>query len=116
MADKDVKRHPIRGALWGILMGIGVYLLLGGMKVIAFGESGMFAIILAISVVANVLWGLFGPAKAAKPPKGWTPAEPAPAVAFADTWTPPEPPTVPDVPAFEASAPPEPPAEGGSPA
>jgi hypothetical protein len=113
MADSDVKRHPIRGFFWGLLMGVGVYLLLGGMKVIAFGELNMLLIILGAAVVLNVLWAMFGPAKQAKPPKGYTgPAEPQAGTAFADTWTPPPAPEVPVVPTMESTlgdpGPPEP--------
>ena len=45
-----VKRHPIRGALWGLTMGVGLAAALIGFAVIA------------------VLWGMLAPAKSPKGP------------------------------------------------
>ena len=64
-----VKRHPIRGALWGLMMGIGVALILINFAVIAFGTIVPW-IVIGVFVVLGVLWGLFAPAKK---PKGEPP-------------------------------------------
>lgn len=58
----EVKRRPIRGALWGLLLGIGVTALLIMYSVIAVGTLTPWVVLLAF-IVLGVLWGLFGPAK-----------------------------------------------------
>ena len=73
MPESTVKRHPIRGVLWGVLMGIGLAVTAIGMKRAAVGTNAPF-VFFAIGLVISVAWSLFGPAKA---PKGPAPAEPA---------------------------------------
>lgn len=75
-SDTTVARHPIRGAVWGILFGIGLALLLAGRKVIAFGETSSFLIVIAIGIVLGALWGQFGPARAPKGPQPVAVVEP----------------------------------------
>lgn len=58
----ELKRHPIRGALWGLLLGIGATGLLIMFSVIAVGTLTPWVVLLAF-IVLGVLWGLFGPAK-----------------------------------------------------
>jgi len=65
-----VKRHPIRGALWGLLGGIGVALILINFAVIALGTM-MPWIVIGVFIVLGILWGMFAPAKK---PKGDPPA------------------------------------------
>ena len=69
MATTSVKKHPIRGAIYGLLMGLGASLILAGQGIIAFGETGPFVIVIVIGLVVGVVWGLFGPAKDAKGPE-----------------------------------------------
>lgn len=69
--EPKLKRHPIRGALWGLMMGLGVALILINFAVIALG-TWMPWIVVGVFIVLGVLWGLFAPAKKPK-------AEPAPA-------------------------------------
>ncbi len=85
MADTVVKKHPLRGALWGSLMGIGVALfLIIGYPVIGIGDPVSLAIqvglVIAAGVLVGVLWAMFGPAKKLKgdPPRHVTMDEPAP--------------------------------------
>jgi len=98
--DRDVKRHPIRGILWGLLFGVGLYFLLIGRKVFSIGEWTPFIISIVIGIVVNVLWSMFAPAKKAKAPKGYSglPIEPAPAAAAAASYTAAPPPPVPSAP------------------
>jgi hypothetical protein len=58
----EVKRRPIRGALWGLLLGVGVTALLIMYSVIAVGTLTPWVVLL-VFIVLGVLWGLFGPAK-----------------------------------------------------
>ena len=77
MATATVKKHPIRGAIWGLFMGIGLSLILAGRKVIAFGETSSFVIVIVIGVVVGIVWGMFGPAKGPKGPEPVDVVEPA---------------------------------------
>ena len=62
MTSGTLKRRPIRGALWGLLLGIGATALLMMYSVIALGTLTPW-LVLAGFVVLGILWGLFGPAK-----------------------------------------------------
>lgn len=80
MSDTDRRRHPVRGALWGAVAGIGAALFLIGRAVIAFGTLAPIVVIVVFAVL-GVLWGSFGPARS---PKGEPPyAAPAPVEASA---------------------------------
>lgn len=74
------KRHPIRGFLYGILLGLGLMLLVVGQGIAALGTYPPF-IVLIVGIVLGTLWGMFGPAKAPKgpPPAGATVVDDAPA-------------------------------------
>ena len=65
-----VRKHPIRGLLWGLMFGIGLTLVLVFTTVISLDLTTMI-IVAAVGTVIGVLWGMFGPAKA---PKGPAPA------------------------------------------
>lgn len=67
------KRHPIRGFLYGILLGLGLMLLVVGQGIAALGTWPPFIVLLA-GIVIGTLWGTFGPAKGPKgpPPAGAT--------------------------------------------
>lgn len=79
MSTTTTKRHPIRGILWGILMGIGLAITAVGMKWAAIGTNGPF-VFFGIGLVISVAWSLFGPAKAPKgpPPAAEPEVDPAP--------------------------------------
>lgn len=74
------KRHPIRGFLYGILLGLGLMLLVVGQGIAALGTYPPF-IVLIVGIVLGTLWGTYGPAKAPKgpPPAGATVVDDAPA-------------------------------------
>ncbi len=63
--ETSVKRHPIRGVLYGLVMGVGVALILGGRAIVAFGSTKMI-IVVVVFAVAGGLWGAFAPAKKPK--------------------------------------------------
>lgn len=72
--DGDIQRHPIRGALWGIPMGIGISLFLVGQKAISLGTWAPFLAFL-LGPVIGVVWAMFAPPKKPKEPKEQTDAE-----------------------------------------
>ena len=57
-----MKRHPIRGAIFGLVFGLGVALFLIGQKIVAFGTLPPVLVIVG-GLVLGLLWGLFAPAK-----------------------------------------------------
>lgn len=71
MSTQDVERHPIRGALYGVLLGLGLALAAVGQGIVALGTYPPFLILL-FGILAGTAWGMFGPAKGLKgtePPK-----------------------------------------------
>jgi hypothetical protein len=71
------KTHPIRGILWGLMMGLGLSIVLVLTKVIPLDLVPML-IVLLVGTVLGTLWSIFGPAKHAKD-------VPAPVTQSADT-------------------------------
>ncbi len=65
-----LRRHPIRGILWSLLMGIGLVVVLVVTKVISL-DLTMMIVVMAIALFVGVLWSTVGPARA---PKGPPPA------------------------------------------
>jgi len=76
MSQTKLQRHPVRGAFWGLILGLGiaVYLTLVW-PVIGLDDYQAVAVKWALVVggvmLLSILWGLFGPAKK---PKGAAPA------------------------------------------
>jgi hypothetical protein len=62
MPEATVKRHPIRGFLWGLIAGLGLAFILINFAVIALGTLTPWAITLGVGLL-GLLWGLFGPAR-----------------------------------------------------
>jgi hypothetical protein len=60
--DTEVDYHPIRGAVWGLLLGIGVAIYLFIFRIVEL-SSTTFWIVVLVCIVLGVLWGRFGPAK-----------------------------------------------------
>lgn len=85
MATTVLKRHPIRGFLWGILFGLGVFAVAVGQGWAALGTWPSF-LVFVVGVVVATLWGTFGPSKAPKgpPPVEPTHAEPVESTRFDD--------------------------------
>jgi len=78
MEGTTLKRHPIRGFLWGLMTGAGVCLLLMVFSIIPLAIPTLI-IYAATSAVLGALWGAFAPPKK---PKGARPAaSPPPAAA-----------------------------------
>jgi len=59
------KTHPVRGVLWGLMMGLGLSIVLVLTKVIPFALAPML-IVLVLGTVIGTVWSIFGPAKHAK--------------------------------------------------
>jgi hypothetical protein len=59
---QELRRHPVRGALWGLVLGLGAALLLIGQKLIAFGTLPPIRVTVG-GVVVGVLWAMYAPAK-----------------------------------------------------
>lgn len=72
MADMVVVRHPIRGMLWGVVLGIGLAFVLVFSTIIVFARVPV-AITIAIGTLGGLLWSVIGPPRTTKSP----PPEPA---------------------------------------
>lgn len=55
-----LRRHPVRGGIWGLVMGIGVALILVDRALIAIGTLPPLLVVL-LFVVLGVIWGLVAP-------------------------------------------------------
>jgi len=81
MAASTVKKsHPIRGALYGIILGLGLALMAIGRK-IANLDSITPIILVLVGIVIGIIWGMVAPAKKPKGPAPVETLEPAPAAA-----------------------------------
>ncbi len=80
MSDQELKRHPVRGGIWGIPTGLGLGLLAVNSQIFSLSLTtlGAFAV---LGIIIGAAWASFGPAKK---PKGAAPdprasaAEPEP--------------------------------------
>ncbi len=75
MAETTTKRHPIRAAIWGLILGLGVVIYLTLVfPVISLESVSQVAtqgvIVIVVVMVLSILWGMYGPAKK---PKGSPP-------------------------------------------
>ena len=59
------KTHPVRGILWGLMMGLGLSIVLVLTKVIPLDLVPML-FVLVLGTIVGTLWSIFGPAKHAK--------------------------------------------------
>jgi len=81
MSDQDLKRHPIRGGIWGIPTGLGLGLLAVNSQIFSLSITTL-AVFAVLGIAIGALWASFGPAKK---PKGAAPtprasvAQPEPA-------------------------------------
>ena len=96
-AEAFRKPHPIRGILWGLVMGIGAAALAILLRIIPF-DLVWALIVLGAGILLGILWSTLGPAKK---PKGEPPWRPAEQVTRRPDWdggpVPPSPPVPPDV-------------------
>ena len=102
-AEQVVRKHPIRGAIWGLLLGLGLAIYAILFAIIPFTDWVPLILVVLAGVVIGVAWAYLAPAKKPGPP----PAAPQPAAA------PPEAESMPDepvdvTPAGGADAPAEP--------
>lgn len=83
MAETTVKRHPIRGALYGLLLGLAVWFFLQ-FQFASFGFDSLggvitrAVIVIVAGTLVGVVWAYLAPARG---PKGAAPATAAPAAA-----------------------------------
>ena len=73
----SVKKHPIRGFIYGIFFGLGLALIAIGQSWAALGTKTPI-VILVIGIVIGTLWSMFGPAKGPKGPAPSAEATPEP--------------------------------------
>jgi hypothetical protein len=69
-SQTTLHRHPIRGVIWGLVLGLGVTGLLMVFSIIELSILNLIIYTAAVTV-AGLLWGLFAPPKK---PKGTAPA------------------------------------------
>lgn len=65
------KSHPIRGALYGIILGLGLALIAVGRKMVNL-DSIVPVILVVVGIAIGIIWGMVAPAKK---PKGPAPVE-----------------------------------------
>ena len=68
------KAHPIRGILWGFLLGLGATVIAILLKIIPF-DLAWAAIVLGGGIVVGILWSTLGPAKKPKGDPPWRQTE-----------------------------------------
>ena len=76
MAQTQLQRHPVRAAIWGLVLGLGVGVYLTFVwPVIGLDDvetvALKWAVVVGAVMVLSIFWGLFGPAKK---PRGMAPA------------------------------------------
>lgn len=64
-AGSNVKRKPVAGAIWGLIFGIGLSLILIDRGVIALGTLTVF-VVPVLTLVLGVVWAFVAPAKKPK--------------------------------------------------
>jgi hypothetical protein len=55
-----VERYPVRGALWGLLLGVGLAIYLIMFKVVTIGPV-IPIVVIVLSIGAGIAWGKFAP-------------------------------------------------------
>ena len=76
MMQTQLQRHPVRAAVWGLILGLGIAIYLTFVwPVIGLDDTAAVAVKWALVVggimLLSILWGLFGPAKK---PRGAAPS------------------------------------------
>lgn len=66
---ETTKRRPVRGIIWGVILGLGLALISIGQGWAALGTWPPVLILLA-GIVVGFLWSTFGPAKSTRQPTG----------------------------------------------
>lgn len=70
MAEPVRTTKPVLGALWGVLLGLGLALLAINSKLISLAIVPILLVVV-LGIVLGVVWSMFGPAKS---PTGGPPA------------------------------------------
>jgi hypothetical protein len=78
--DQKVWKHPIRGATWGLLLGLGAAIYLVIFAVVPFGDWAILGLVVLLGIGLGVVWAHLAPAKK---PKGEAPATSATATTAA---------------------------------
>lgn len=60
--ESTTERRPVRGVIWGVVLGLGLALIAIGQGLAALGTWPPFLILLA-GIALGVLWSTVGPAK-----------------------------------------------------
>ncbi len=69
--EQEVAKHPVRGVLWGLLLGLGIAIYMVLFAVIPFGDWLPLLLCVLAGVAIGVAWAYFAPPKK---PKGPPPA------------------------------------------
>jgi hypothetical protein len=69
MAETTLKRHPVRGFVWGIVAGLGIGLLLMVLSIVPLSIPTL-VVYTAAAAVSGLVWGIIGPPRK---PKGDAP-------------------------------------------
>jgi len=69
MAEQVLKRHPVRGGIWGIPTGLGLALLAVNSQIVSLSITTL-VVGAFVGIAIGALWASFGPAKK---PKGSAP-------------------------------------------
>jgi hypothetical protein len=77
MTTQTLKRHPIRGFIWGLVFGLGAGLLLMVLSIVPLSIPTL-AIYTGAAAVLGLVWGMVGPAKQPKGPAPVSATSPQP--------------------------------------
>lgn len=78
MAATTVKKsHPIRGALYGLILGLGLALIAVGRKAVNL-DSIVPIVLVGVGIAIGIVWGMVAPAKKPKGPEPVSTLEPEP--------------------------------------
>ncbi len=62
-AQQSVQRRPVRGGIFGLLLGLSSAIWLVLFAVIPFGEWLQLALVVIIGIAVGIAWARFAPAK-----------------------------------------------------
>ena len=70
--EQTVRKHPIRGAIWGLLLGLGIAIYAVLFRIVPFGDWVPLGLCVLAGIALGVLWAYVAPATGPKerPPAG----------------------------------------------
>ncbi len=77
-AQQVVRKHPIRGAIWGLLLGLGLAIYSILFAIIPWTDWVPLILVVLAGVVIGVAWAYLAPAKKPGPPPAPSSPPPAP--------------------------------------